>query len=69
MKYLDHISEEAERIGAVNTIALVDGELHGYNSDYYGFGYMLRFYNIELKDKIAVILGSGEQVRLFYIIY
>lgn len=70
MKYLDHISEEAERIGAVNTIALVDGELHGYNSDYYGFGYMLKIHNIELKDKIAVILGSGgaSKAVLYYLL-
>lgn len=38
MKYLDSISEEAEKIGAVNTIYLKDGKLYGYNSDYFGFG-------------------------------
>lgn len=59
MKYLDHISEEAKRIGAVNTISLLNGKLYGDNSDYYGFAYMLKLHKIDLKDKTAAILGSG----------
>ena len=33
---LDVLSAEAEEIGAVNTIALENGRLTGYNTDYYG---------------------------------
>lgn len=56
---LDFISDEARNIGAVNTIALKDGKLYGYNTDYYGFGMMLEHNNIETKGKIAVVLGNG----------
>lgn len=59
MKYLDNISEEAKRIGAINTIALVDDKLYGYNTDYYGFGYMLQYSNVSVENKVVVILGNG----------
>lgn len=59
MEQLDFISKEAENIGAINTIYNKDGKLHGYNTDYYGFGMMLDNKNIKVKDKIAVVLGNG----------
>jgi shikimate dehydrogenase len=59
MKYLDHISEEAEEIGAVNTIHFKDDIAVGYNTDYYGFGMMLKKYDVNVKNKNAVILGTG----------
>ena len=34
MEYLDHISPEATRIGAVNTIVNKNGKLYGYNTDF-----------------------------------
>jgi shikimate dehydrogenase len=36
--HLDALSADAERIGAVNTIAFVDGRAIGYNTDGLGFG-------------------------------
>ncbi|MCR1952460.1 shikimate dehydrogenase [Clostridium sp. DSM 100503] len=63
MKYIDKISEEAEKIGAINTIALENGKLYGYNTDYYGFGYMLKVNNISIEGKSAVILGNGGACR------
>lgn len=59
MKYLDFISDEAKKIGAVNTIYLNDGKLYGYNTDYFGFGTIIKNNNIEIKDKIAMVLGNG----------
>lgn len=59
MDYIDFISPEAERIGAVNTIDLYNDKLYGYNTDYFGFGYMLESNNIDLEGKIVVILGNG----------
>ncbi|HYE81236.1 MAG TPA: shikimate dehydrogenase [Clostridia bacterium] len=59
MAYLDVLSAEAEKIGAVNTIALADGILTGYNTDYYGFGMSLARSRVEVKGKSAVILGTG----------
>ena len=57
--YLDVISPEAERIGAVNTITLREGKLYGYNTDYFGFKYMIEKSGIDVKNKKALILGSG----------
>lgn len=57
--YLDVISPEAEKIGAVNTITVRDGKLYGDNTDYFGFKYMVEKSGIDIKGKKALILGSG----------
>lgn len=57
--YLDVISPEAEKIGAVNTITVRDSKLYGDNTDYFGFKYMIEKSNIAVADKKALVLGSG----------
>lgn len=57
--YLDELSSEAEKIGAVNTIKLTDRGLSGFNTDYFGFEYMIKKSGIEIKGKKALIFGSG----------
>ena len=57
--YLDVISPEAEKIGAVNTITVRDGKLYGDNTDYFGFKYMVEKSGIEIKGKKTLVLGSG----------
>ena len=57
--YLDEISEHAKKIGAVNTIVNVNGCLKGYNTDYYGFKYMLEYNDIAIKNRKVVVLGVG----------
>jgi shikimate dehydrogenase len=59
MTFLDEISPEAEKIGAVNTISMGNSVLTGYNTDYNGFGMSLSRSRVEVKDKSAVILGTG----------
>ena len=60
MPFLDEISDEARRIGSVNTVThLADGRLRGDNTDYFGFSYMLRKANIAVKNKKVLILGTG----------
>lgn len=59
IKYLDEISEEAKKLGAVNTICFKDGKTTGYNTDYYGFGMMLHREEVCLKNKRGVVLGTG----------
>ena len=57
---LHRISDEARRIGSVNTIVKEpDGVLSGYNTDYYGFTAMLKYYGITVEGKKALVLGSG----------
>ena len=60
MPFLDSISDEARRIGSVNTVVRDgSGRLHGYNTDYAGFSYMLDRAGIALGGRKVVILGSG----------
>ena len=55
--YLDQLSIEAERIGAVNCISIRDGKLAGYNTDWLGFQQSLEPL---LKDGMkALVLGNG----------
>lgn len=57
--YLDWISEEANKIGAVNTIVNKGGKLYGYNTDYMGLKEMISYFDIAIKDKKVMILGTG----------
>lgn len=57
--YLDVVSPEAQKIGAVNTITVRDGKLYGDNTDYFGFVYMLQKSGISIKGKKTVVLGGG----------
>ena len=59
MKYIDEITSEAKKIGAVNTIRFKDKKTIGYNTDYSGFGMMLKKNEIDIKGGKAVVLGSG----------
>lgn len=70
IKYIDEISDEAKSIGAINTIYLKDNKLYGYNTDYFGFEYLIKKANINVKGKSAVILGNGgaAQAVLHYLL-
>lgn len=60
MPFLDKIDDSALKIGSVNTIVKEEnGTLTGYNTDYYGFTYMLKKGNIDVCDKKVLILGDG----------
>lgn len=66
LEALDFISEEARKIGAINTVAFKEDGLHGYNTDYFGFGEMLKRKQVEIKDKVVVILGTGGAAKAVY---
>ena len=59
MKYLDEIDPKAKEIGAVNTVAIKNGKVIGYNTDYYGFKEELIYFGVECQNKNAYILGTG----------
>lgn len=60
MRYLDIISDEAQKIGCVNTVIHTsDGKLFGDNTDYYGFKYLVEKSKIDICDKNVLILGTG----------
>ena len=58
--YLDELSPEAQRLGAVNTIVRrPDGSLIGHNTDYFGFRYLVRGSGLQVAGKKVLVLGSG----------
>lgn len=57
--YLDEMDESAKAIGAVNCIVNNNGKLKGYNTDFYGFLYMVKKHNVNMKDKKVLIIGNG----------
>jgi len=63
LPYLDEVSEEAAKIGAVNTIKITNGHLKGYNTDVYGFEISLRKLlataTVPLSEMQALVLGTG----------
>ena len=61
--YLDEISGEARRIGAVNTIVNRGGRLVGYNTDFDGLTQMLRRAGIACAGRRALVLGTGGTSR------
>lgn len=59
LPFLDEISPEAEKIGAVNTVFRSGDSLIGFNTDYFGFGEMLRYHGISFQNKTVLVLGNG----------
>ncbi|MBQ7718102.1 MAG: shikimate dehydrogenase [Clostridia bacterium] len=57
--YLYEIEENAQKIGAVNTVINKNGKLYGYNTDFSGMKAMIEKAGIPLKSKKVLILGSG----------
>ena len=66
MKYLDDISDESIKIGAVNTILSKDGKLYGHNTDYFGFKKTLEYNKIDICNKKVLILGTGGASKAVY---
>ena len=58
--FLARISDEAKRIGAVNTVVRDEnGALVGHNTDYAGFSDLVRSLGVTLAGKKVLVLGSG----------
>lgn len=66
MDCIDELSDEAEKIGAVNTIRVKNGVLKGYNTDYFGFKNTIDRFDIKIKNKDAFILGTGGAAASVY---
>lgn len=59
MPYCSYIDPSAKRIGSVNTLVKHEDGWHAYNTDYFGFRYMVEKSGISPKGKKVVVLGSG----------
>ncbi len=62
MNLCNSLSDEAQSIGAVNTITILEnGKLHGHNTDAFGFSQNLNetIPDFDWGNKIATVIGSG----------
>ncbi len=57
--FLDELDISASKIGAVNTIRKVEGQLVGYNTDIYGFKRSLQDLLLGTYPAKALVLGTG----------
>ena len=63
MKHLDRIDDAAQKIGAVNTVNIEHGKLHGYNTDAAGFIEPLKKLVGDLRDARVTVAGAGGAAR------
>ncbi len=63
IKHLDFWDKTAREIGAVNTVKIVNGKLHGYNTDAQGFIEPLKKAYGDLSGAKVAILGAGGAAR------
>ena len=57
---VDVVEPLAQKLGAVNTVAIRDGKLHGFNSDGPGFLRSVReAFGVEARELRILILGAG----------
>jgi len=61
--YLNTISSEAEKVGAVNTVVRANGALVGYNTDVPGFLAALGTLGVRMAGEGALVLGAGGAAR------
>lgn len=64
IEFLDNVSGDARRIGAVNTIQNVGGSLVGHNTDVDGFrDFLVDDAGVDPRDKRALVVGAGGAAR------
>lgn len=64
LQHLDHLSGDAEALGAVNTIELVGGELVGHNTDVDGFAdFLSGDVGYDAGGRRVLVLGAGGAAR------
>lgn len=59
IKYVDEMDELTVNSKASNLIVNNNGILKAYNTDYSGFKEMLKYYNINVKNKNVLVMGTG----------
>ncbi len=59
---LDAIDPLAQKIGAVNTLLIHDGHIHGYNTDWIGANQALEMI-VDLPGSTVLVVGAGGSAR------
>lgn len=61
---VDELDDQAKQVGAVNTIAVRDQQLVGFNTDGLGFARAIRDeFSVDLRDLRVLVLGAGGAAR------
>ena len=55
----DEVDGASKTTGSVNTVLFEDGKVKGWNTDYFGFIYMLHRKGISVTGKKVLVLGTG----------
>lgn len=63
LNLVDRLSNEAQSIGALNTVVNDEGFLTGYNTDAAGFTWAWQQASVELASKRVLVLGAGGAAR------
>ncbi len=60
LSLVEEVEEQAQRIGAINTIVFRDGKSTGWNTDAPGFERAVReVFSVDLRDLRVLLLGAG----------
>lgn len=63
IQFMDHVSEEASTVGAVNTVVNEGNQLFGYNTDINGIVESLNPYKEEIAKSTVTVIGAGGAAR------
>ncbi|PID59234.1 MAG: shikimate dehydrogenase [Ignavibacteriae bacterium] len=63
IQYMDHVSEAAASVGAVNTVVNENNQLFGYNTDIDGIIESLDSYKHQLNKCTVTVIGAGGAAR------
>jgi shikimate dehydrogenase len=63
LSLVDTVSQEAQAIGAINTVIVRDAKLEGTNTDATGFMRSLEEVNVNVRGTDVVVLGAGGAAR------
>jgi shikimate dehydrogenase len=62
--FLQELDESAQRIGAVNGVAISEHKMRGFNTDGRGFSRAIReTFSVDLRDLRVLVLGAGGAAR------
>ena len=59
LEHLDHLSDAARAVGAVNTVVFQDGQRFGHNTDYWGFSEAFRQQLTDATRDRVLLMGAG----------
>lgn len=68
IKFIDVLTPKAQRIKAVNTLYVRNGQVVGDNTDYDGILGLIARHKIDVKGKRVYVLGTGGAAKATYVV-